>query len=436
MKRVALVCSLFYPTPIVGSVRVTNWAKMLPEQGYQPIVVTRDLGYRASLETLARQVHPDVELLQLDAAGREVAHEDRQPVSRKLDSPQQQGLKQSLIEQATWWWTPDPSIRFWRKAYPLVREYVEQRVPDVILSTSPMGATADVARWLSRDLQLPWVADFRDPPLLDKRAQPQGISKLTLPRHRAWLASVYNRADAVLHAVPTQARWARMAYPSRRKRIAILRHPVPGDLADGKLQPVRSKIGGRKTIAVVGSLSHDVLIALASAIQTLVEREINPLDLELRLVGKPLSNPQPLLQLIGDRLVMVGRVPNSQAKAHMLGADVLVNANSLDRQQYLGISSKLFEYAGARRPIICINPTRPDRQLLRELPSEVLQSPSSAQLETAIEAAIIRDSSATSKQAFTQFVEDYSWQRHAARLAQVLDCVSSGSSGTFDLRDL
>ncbi|MGI9455065.1 MAG: glycosyltransferase [Aeoliella sp.] len=433
MKRIVLISSVFFPFPIVGAVRATNWARMLSENGYQVVVITRDRRHRASPERLAAEVRSQIELLQMLDDGTVAPREDSRPAAPTTPKPE--GFKRKWIRRTKGWWVPDGSIRFWKKVYPQVRQLVRERECDLVLTTSPMSATAEVGRWLKRDLSLPWIADFRDPPLLDERSRPKGWSRMMLPRHRTWLDAVYAEADAVLHAVPTHARWARLTYPERRKRCAILRHPVPADLAAGLVEPIRSASPQRRTICVVGSLRPDVLLLLAQATAALVTSDSNLLDLELRLVGRPLDDPQPLEALLGDRLLLTGRVANSVAKQHMVGSDVLVNAVSPERQKYLGISSKLYEYAAARRPIVVINPTRPDRRLLHRLPAQTIDNPTPNELTEALRLALALDRAEVAA-ATEPFIQSYSWQLHSERLAKVIECVTDSTLGPYDLRGI
>jgi len=433
VKRIALISSAFYPYPQVAAVRATNWARMLPELGYEVVVVTRDTGHRASPQRLANEVHSGVELLSLLGDGTVAPQVDSYPP--KASATRLANTKLAWKRRLDGWWIPSGNIRYWRKVYPKVQQLIRERRCDAILTTSPMSATAEVGRWLGRDLGLPWIADFRDPPLLDERSRPAGWSRLMLPRHRAWLDSVYKESDAIIHAIPTHGRWARSVYPTHRHKCAILRHPIPRDLAAGEVEPIFSESPNRRSICVVGSLEIEGLKVLAQAVALLVARDAKQFDLELRLVGRPLNDPRPIEALLGDRLVWIGRVENSVAKQHLLGADVLVNAVSPERQRYLGVSSKLFEYAAARRPIVVINPTRPDRHLVWRLPAQTIHNPTPDEMAAALGDSLAMDRKQVAE-AVEPFLQANSWQRHGERLAEVIECVTDPTRQPFDLREL
>jgi hypothetical protein len=78
-----------------------------------------------------------------------------------------------------------------------------------------------------------------------------------------------------------------------------------------------------------------------------------------------------------------------EALAELLGVGVLVAVLSPADSRALLLSSKLFEYLACGKPIVIINPSRPDRQFLRPMQGvRLLSMPSVVELEDAIRRAI------------------------------------------------
>ncbi|MDZ4657288.1 MAG: glycosyltransferase [Bythopirellula sp.] len=435
MKRIAIISTMFYPFPAVGAVRVTNWARALPALGYQPLVVCRDYGYRASRATLSEAVHPDVEVAQLRDDGTLAPTEDKVKASAASKPLSSNFFNEIVLTNIHRLFVPDSQILSWHRLYPAIREIVAAAQPDVVLSTCPTFSVLEVGRRLKADLGVPWIADYRDPMLLDDRFRPQGWARILWPRFAAFERRVYEQADAILHAVPLHARWARMHYPFARRRCAILRHPVPDDLLNGSLEPIRSESVGRRSICVVGFIRPQVVGLLARAIRQLVDEDHQTYDLELRLVGRNLDDPQPIEEILGSRLKITGRLRHDLAKRHIAGADVLVNAVSSERRRVVNVSSKLFEYAAARKPIISINSTRSDKRLLRKLSVVDINQPTVAELSDALRKALARDTNEVAS-TYREFLESQSWERHCQQLQLVLDEVTKPSGSTVDLRDL
>jgi hypothetical protein len=433
MKRIAIISTMFYPFPAVGSVRVTNWARALPNLGYRPLVISRDYGHRASQTTLSAAVHPDVQVIQLLDDGTVAPLEDltkSSPIQGNMGPGRNRFL--SNFQRCL---VPDAQIFTWKRLYPRIRDIVAAAKPDVILSTCPPFSILAVARKLKQELGVPWIADYRDPMLLDDRYRPHGWARVFWPRFANFEQRVYEQADAILHAVPLHARWARMRYPFARRRCAILRHPVPQDLLSNSLEPLPSEFPGRRSICVVGFIRPDVVGLLARAIQKLVAEDPTQFDLELRLVGRNLDDPRPIEGILGPRLVITGRVRHDIAKRHIAGADVLVNAVSSERRRVVNVSSKLFEYAAARKPILSINSTRTDKKLLRQLAVVDVSHPNVENVCEALRTALQRDPReiATS---YHDFLTSQSWELHCQQLQLVLDEVTKPGGSSVDFRKL
>jgi hypothetical protein len=112
-------------------------------------------------------------------------------------------------------------------------------------------------------------------------------------------------------------------------------------------------------------------------------------DLELRLVGRHPTTLAVVQGILGDRVVATGRLAHHDALRQLAGGDVLVCPLDIDRATHLRLSSKLFEYLGAGKPILLINPTGSDRQLVRGLRGvESLWRPTSEELREALHRAL------------------------------------------------
>jgi glycosyltransferase involved in cell wall biosynthesis len=174
---------------------------------------------------------------------------------------------------------------------------------------------------------------------------------------------------------------------------------------------------------------------LAKAIKQLNIEEPTRFDIELRLVGRNLDEPRQIEEILGPKLVMAGRVKHDIAKRHIAGADVLVNAVSAERRRVVNVSSKLFEYAAARKPIISINSTRSDKRLLSGLSVDDIEQPTVENLVTALRKALSRNANEVAA-SYARFLETYRWERHCQQLQFVLDEVTSPGGCQADLREL
>ncbi len=131
---------------------------------------------------------------------------------------------------------------------------VDRLRPKVVLTTSPPHSIHDVGIWLSSQRpQLPWVADFRDPYLIDRRFGLRRLRRLRAGQHRRFEADVYAHA-ALLPMRSTSASVGTSSLSGGVRRIRTLTNGVP--LILGAIAPVLSP-AGRRSIRVMGASDLD-----------------------------------------------------------------------------------------------------------------------------------------------------------------------------------
>ncbi|MCF8095790.1 MAG: glycosyltransferase [Desulfobacteraceae bacterium] len=258
---------------------------------------------------------------------------------------------------------PSQSVRFWKRHKKKIFKIFAEEQPDVILSTSPQHSMHWAAKSIKRrHPEKLWVADFRDPYTIDIRYAPAGISKFMFPFHRMFERSIYDRADLLIHAIPLHARWARYVFTEAREKIHILTNGIPENLIN-YVKAKDKNTNSAFTISSVGRIDDDNASKLALMALRLLKEGFN---IQLRLVGQKPHLPQNLKDQLGDRLVLTGPVNHDTALSEISSSDLLVSCLSEERSRVYGISSKLFEYLATGKPILSINPTRPDRVFARE----------------------------------------------------------------------
>lgn len=403
MRRVLIISTTFFPDPQVSAIRMTQWCRYLPEHGWQPHVLCRYYGFEATPEELARHVHPEVM----------VEYLDRPAVGTQVVAPLMQRLARRVVN--SWLlgglFVPDVSIRFWHKRRKQILERVGAIKPDIIITTSPPHANHDIGLWLARETGIPWIADFRDPYLIDNRFKPTGLGRLRWRAHEHFWESIYRRAWLITHAIPLQARWARRRFPFARDRIRILMNGFPVELLDD-LADDKSPSAPRSTVLVSGTIPEQEQLRLAKAVAMLVRRGK---DLQLNLIGKRPSVEAPLRAILGERLVLVGYVPHRESIRAVAKADVLVNYLDRARSRTLLLSTKLFEYRASGKPVLAINSSRSDRLFLRGASKvQSLQHPTVCQIAGALENSLgNKDCGGTDLE---EFRANYNWAAHARTL--------------------
>jgi glycosyltransferase involved in cell wall biosynthesis len=119
--------------------------------------------------------------------------------------------------------------------------------------------------------------------------------------------------------------------------------------------------------------------------------------------------------------VLRGSVSHREALREVAGADLLLKYEDPDRAKCSGLSSKLFEYLATGRPIVAINSTRPDRQLIGRLPwCRCLDDPTPLELADGLQQVISGDSKAPEAW-LTNFRQQYNRRNQTQQLARWLD---------------
>lgn len=421
-KKLLIFSTCAYPDPFVRSIRTTQLARYLPEFGWKPIVYARYYGHAASPEDVARDVHPEAEIHHLDKPANPTAG-DNVRAKPSLKHRVKVAIAKSPLVQG--YAVPDASIRFWRAQRSKALEAVRTHAPDAVFTNAPPISNQDIGLYVKRQTGLPWIADYEDPTLIDKRFGPYGVRKLRRGAHEAYERAIYDAADLITHVIPIHGRWARIAYPGARPKIRELTMACPPDFAEGKIEPDVTP-SGRKSIRVVGFMGEQEVLGLARAVRTLVDEGE---DLELRLIGRVPATIDQIRSVLGDRAVATGFVPHAEALQQIAGADVLVSYLSPERSTHLLLSSKLFEFFAAGKPVIEINPTRSDRLFLKRVPGvTVLKQPAQADLAAAVKRSLGPDG-ALPESVRTHFREQRNWRATAEKLAGWLDEIATPGPG-------
>jgi len=408
-KRVLVLSTTFYPDPQVGAIRVTQWCRYLPSFGWEPLVLTRQYQMAATPEMLAADVHHAVRIKYLNDASPSTPG----PVNPRITKTN--FAKRAVASVARGIFVPDIGIVFWRSVRDRALAEARAFAPDIILSTSPTHSVHDLGRWLSKQLNVPWVADFRDVYLMDFSWKSGLCERIRWPQHKKFERSIYQYAAGIVHAIPLHARWASRRYPQARERIVTIPNGFTPELLDPQFGAIPASRPGRSAVRVVGSIDDDDILRLAKAIRQLIDQG---LDIEFTLIGRSPRDTREIDLLLGDRFITTGYVPHQMAIAYIKGASLLVSYLSSTRARSFQWTSKLFEFIGSGNPTLEINPSRPDLRLLRAYRVPYLCSPTSVQLAERIASMLTQQEDR--KLIINGFREHFTRERQTAELAKLL----------------
>ncbi len=385
MPKILILAPTFFPDTIVAAVRVSQWARHLPDFGWTPLVLCRHRGHTATPEAIAERLHTDIRVEYLGPTAASPAAAG--PRSSERSEASIRGLAMKLLDAVS---VPDVVVWKWKALAPQAIEIARRWRPDVVLSSSTPHSIHLAGRQVAEATGAQWVADFRDPYLIDCRHQPRGVKRLLIARHRRFERDIYRHASLCTHAIPLHARWASRRYPFARAKIRTLTNGIPAELLDEQFvqsaAPSNAAGSARASIRAVGVLGRGAVETIAAALRLLLERGV---DAEFRHVGYARDAAEAVPADLRDRIQLLGPVSHLDALRQIAGADVLLKHDDRERAEVIGLSSKLFEYLATGRPVVAINPTRPDWQLIERLPwCWCLENPAPGAVADALLAAI------------------------------------------------
>lgn len=385
-KKVLVVTYYFPPSGGAGVQRTLKFVKYLPAHGWQPVVLTaRDADYPAYDPTLEREVPAEARVyrtpimepyrLYRRLTGRR-ADEAMDIVSLTRDERQRRSFKERVAEAVrAWVFIPDARVGWVPFAVRDGLRVVRQEQVAAIYSSAPPYSCHLIGLCLKLLTGLPWVADFRDSWVGWLSAAQRPLLPRAVDCYLEHL--VLARADVILTV--TQGVADDLASRHPRLRNGRWRHLPNGyDGADFEgLKPLpRSR---RLVITYAGSLyGHRNPEGLLRAAKQLAA-EVPSLHrhLVLRFVGRTGGFVEQMLRdpSLQGMVELVPYVPHAQSLRFLLSSDLLLLIID-DTPANKGIvTGKLYEYLGARKPILALAPEGEAASLIRSLGVGVVVPP-------------------------------------------------------------
>ncbi len=387
MKKVLVVTYYFPPSGGPGVQRVLKFVKYLPQFGFEPIVLTvEDADFPALDISLLQAIPPDTRVIRTkifepyDIYRRFTGKKTGAAVDvENIPSGKKKGLLEGFAEfiRSTFF-IPDARIGWLPYAIPPAMRVIEQEKIDIIYSSSPPYTTALIAKKLKKKTGKPWVMGLRDPwtgfisapdrwflpALMDKSLEKKSIES----------------ADAVEIAWEGIGKDLTGKYPDldRLKMVHIPNgfdsedYPVLPPLKDkkfcitytgslyGKRNP-RTLLDAVKNMKKAGDISRDNFRLIFAG---RFGAEVREMFAEPELEG----------------LIEVKEyLPHEESIRLLLQSDLLaliVDQSDLSDEIVPG---KVFEYIGARRPIIAFAPDGAAARIIHSTGTGIVVQPNDVQ---------------------------------------------------------
>ena len=376
MKRVLVITYYWPPAGGSGVQRWVKFAKYLPSEGWQPVIYTpENPEYMAVDKTLGDEIPPETEILKSRirepyAAYRALFGKKAPTDMKSLTAAASGGEvtpissgKKSWKQRLSLWirgnlFVPDPRVWWVRPSVRKLKKYLRDNPVDVIVTTGPPHSMHLIGQRLHKALDIPWVADFRDPWSKMYYLKHLGMTRRTTARLLRMEKSVLDECSAVLAVTPQV----------REDFLGMTGTPVyciTNGFDESDFLPSaapchseRSEESPRLTIVHTGLLASDgnplvlwkILGEKAAADPSFREA------LEIRLIGKTDADVLGSITEagLGSRVTNPGYLDHLSTVKEQQDASLLILPLRNDPEYKPILPGKLFEYLAARRPVLGI----------------------------------------------------------------------------------
>lgn len=362
-KKVLIITYYWFPAGGSGVQRFMKFVKYLRTFGWEPIIYTaKDAEYPVLDLSMEKDIPENLEVIRTKI---------REPYSfYKFFVGQKQSEKMNPAfftekKKNTWaenisvwirgnFFIPDARMFWIKPSVNYLEKYLKENKVDAIISTGPPHSVHRIALQLHRKLNIPWLADFRDPWTSIDFYHELKLTKRADVKHHRMEAEVLREADAVTVIGYTMG--------EEMKKLVNRNYDVITNGFDGEdSMDAGSVILDKKfSIAHIGTMvrARNAPELWSALKDLLIEIPELKNDLEIKLVGKVDLNVKNSLDENGLTLytnfvsyLQHNEVIKIQASSQVL----LLMVNRTPTAKGI-ITGKVFEYLASGRPIVCIGP--------------------------------------------------------------------------------
>jgi len=363
VKKKVLIITYYWPPSGGGGVqRWLKFAKYLGDYNWEPVIYTVKNGEYPELDyTLEKDIPENLTVIKTKIWEPYLLY--KKFIGQKSTDKINTGFltekkKPGLAERISVWlrgnlFIPDARIFWIKPSVKYLLRYIPQNNIDAVITTGPPHSLHLIGLKLKQQLNIKWLADFRDPwTNIDYYADLK-LTKYADKKHHQMEASVINSADVVSVVGKTMKDEFEAAY---KKKVEVItngydEHDVPaGNVVLDK----------KFSIAHIGSMTKTRNPeCLWQAIKELVAEEKDFANhLQIELIGKAdISVTDNLIKYdLLKYFLKKDYLPHTEVTTAQQQAQVLLLVVNRTKNQKGILTGKLFEYMLAKRPILCVGP--------------------------------------------------------------------------------
>jgi len=249
--------------------------------------------------------------------------------------------------------------KFWIKpSVKFLTEYLKENPVDAIVSTGPPHSMHMIALGIKKRLNIPWLADFRDPWTNIDFYGELKLLKVADKKHHQMEKSVLIKSDAVSVISRT------MAIDFNRLVNRQYEVITNGFDEDDIISFPENEKDEKFSIVHIGSMNHARNpIVLWRALSELLKENVElKNDIEIKLVGPVDISVKGFIEKykLDDFVTYIEYLPHNESVILQKKAQVLLLVINNTPNANMVVTGKLFEYIASGTPILCIGPENGD----------------------------------------------------------------------------
>lgn len=360
------VLIITYYWPPAGGPGVQRWLKFvkyLPDFGIEPIVyIPENPSYPLIDEKLLSDVSAKTVILKNKifepyALASFLSKNKTKKLGAGIIT---QKKKQSIIEKIMLWirgnvFIPDARVFWVKPSVKYLKKYIQENNIDTIITSGPPHSLHLIGLDLKKQLNVNWIADFRDPWTTIGYHKELKLSKWASAKHKALEKEVMTTCDTILVTSPT----------TKIEFERITNQPIEVITNGYDVEEIDKKpLDEAFTLAHIGSFlsERNPQILWESLSELIDENEAFATHFKLKLIG---AVSKEVIQSISDYKLdtfvqNLGYVSHEVALMHQRSSQVLLLIEIDSDDTKCIIPGKLFEYMVSERPILAIGPKNSD----------------------------------------------------------------------------
>lgn len=365
-KRVLIITYYWPPSGGAGVQRWLKFTKYLRQYGWEPVIYTpSNPEAPAEDNSLFKDIPEGIEILKTEIwepytyYKKFIGQKSHEKVNAGFLS---ENKKPGIAENISVWvrgnfFIPD-ARRFWIKpSVKFLKSYLKEHPVDAMISTGPPHSMHLIAAGVKNKINIPWLADFRDPWTQIDFFEQLKLTLIAKNIHKRQEEKVLRNADTVVTVSKNWAKDLQSIVP--REIVTITNGFDPDDFKGFDI-----KIDKDFTLTHIGSLNKDRNPRFLWEVikEICVENPDFSSKLKLQFIGKTDLQVFEFLeeQDLSKYAVKIPYMPHAEVLVKTASsAALLLLINNTPNSMGI-IPGKVFEYIASGRPILCIAPPKGD----------------------------------------------------------------------------